>query len=144
MITSGEFSTITKSESETRAVAKQLSKTLTPGDIVLLIGDLGAGKTAFVKGFVEGLGLSDDVVSPTFTILNIYGEGVVNHYDLYRLDSSVEFENTGAHESLYLGGISLIEWPERVGLDYFPESAWRVEIQKISDSERKIIVTRNI
>ena len=133
----------TTSVEDTMKVAGAFAKSLSAGDIVLLSGDLGAGKTVFTRGFVKGLGINDDVVSPTFTIMNEYGDGRVNHFDLYRLNSIEEFESTGAQEALYSDAISIVEWPEIVGFDYFHGSAYVVKIEKLSDSVRNIEIKRN-
>ena len=77
---------LTNSAEETAALAKEYAKTLRKGDVVLLSGDLGAGKTTFVKGVAEGLGIDDPVISPTYAYLNVYG-GILYHYDCYRLSS---------------------------------------------------------
>ena len=132
----------TNSVEETMCVAKKFVKGLKSGDVVLLSGDLGAGKTVFTKGFVEGLGVNADVVSPTFTIMNQYG-GKVNHFDLYRLNSPEEFEATGAYEELFSSSISIVEWPEIVGFNYFPKSAYVVNILKMGETTREIIIKRN-
>ena len=133
----------TKSSAETESVAEAFAKSLKPGSIVLLSGDLGAGKTVFTKGFVRGSGVKNaDVVSPTFTIMNDYG-GKVNHFDLYRLNSVDEFESTGAFEQLYGDAISVVEWPEIVGFSYFPKTAYVVEIKKVGETEREIVIRGN-
>ena len=133
----------TNSSLETEKVAEAFAKGLKPADIILLSGDLGAGKTVFTKGFVKGVGIGDsEVVSPTFTIMNDYG-GKVYHFDLYRLNSVDEFEATGIYEQMFSDAISIVEWPEIVGFDYFPRTAYVVEIKKLSDSEREIIIRGN-
>lgn len=135
---------ISKSEKETIKIAKRFAKSLKPGAIVLLSGDLGAGKTVFSKGFCLGRGVKNDVVSPTFTIVNDYS-GKVNHYDLYRLSGVKEFEDTGAQELLYsLNAVSIVEWPEKVGFTYFPTFSKKVIIEKIDETKRKITITENI
>lgn len=134
---------ISKSERETEKIAKVIAKMLSEGDIVLLSGDLGAGKTVFAKGFVKGRGVKKaDVVSPTFTIMNDYGSGAVFHFDLYRLSSVAEFEAAGLHEVLFGGGVKLVEWPEKIGFNYFPSDVYRVIIEKVSEKSRKITITR--
>ena len=135
-------SVVTKNAKETMKVAKAFAKTLAEGDIVLLRGDLGAGKTVFAKGFVKGRNIKADVVSPTFTIMNYYGEGKVVHYDLYRLDSLAEFEAFGGMESLFLGGVKLVEWPEKIGLENFPENVYTALIEKNGDEVRKITIKK--
>jgi tRNA threonylcarbamoyladenosine biosynthesis protein TsaE len=106
----------THSESETAAVGRELAQTLAPGDVVLLHGDLGAGKTAFVKGLAEGLGISrDEVSSPTFTLIQEYhgGRVLLYHADLYRLNDPREIEDLGLGE-IAEGGVLAIEWAEKL------------------------------
>lgn len=138
-----DFKIVTNSSEETMSVAGNFAKALQSGDIVLLSGDLGAGKTVFSKGFVLGRGINADVVSPTFTIMNEYGSGKVYHFDLYRLNSPMEFEATGAYEQLFSDGVSIVEWPEIVGFDYFPSTAYVVKIDKLTDTSRSIEIKRN-
>lgn len=128
---------------ETKKIATKFAKSLKPGDIVLLAGDLGAGKTLFTKSVVEAFGIKDDVVSPTFTIMNEYGNGRIYHFDLYRLNSYEEFEATGAMEQMFSGAISMVEWPEVIGFECFPKEAIVVKILKKSDKERVIEIGRN-
>lgn len=137
-------SVVTKKEKETEKFAYKFAKTLKDGDIVLLSGDLGAGKTVFAKGFVRGLGEKNaDVVSPTFTIVNDYG-GKIFHFDLYRLGSAAEFEAAGLHEVLYGDGYKLVEWPEKIGFDYFSGEVYLVSIEKLDEKTRKICVDKKV
>jgi tRNA threonylcarbamoyladenosine biosynthesis protein TsaE len=104
------------SEAETRAIAAALAPTLTPGAVVLLSGDLGAGKTAFVRGLAEGLGLDpDEVTSPTFTLVHEYRGGRLPliHVDLYRLDRA-ELDEVGLDQDLAANGVTAVEWSERL------------------------------
>jgi tRNA threonylcarbamoyladenosine biosynthesis protein TsaE len=106
----------THSETETAAVARELAAALRAGDVVLLYGDLGAGKTAFVKGLAEGLAISrDEVTSPTFTLMQEYRGGRVPlfHVDLYRLDDPREIDDLGLDE-LAAQGVLAIEWAEKL------------------------------
>ena len=128
---------ISNNEEETRKISCSFSKKCNVGDIILLTGDLGAGKTVFAKGFAEGLGISDDVVSPTFTLMNNYDNRLL-HLDLYRLNSYEELASIGAEEFIYSDFISLIEWPERVGFDAFVGNVIVVTIEKIDNEKRKI------
>ena len=102
------------SERQTADIAADLARRLPPGAVVMLFGDLGAGKTAFVRGFVEGLGIDpDEVSSPTFTIVQAYGGGRVQHVDLYRLDPA-ETDDLGLEELPEAGALVCIEWADRL------------------------------
>lgn len=133
---------ISNSLEETEKIAENFAKTLKSGDIVLLSGDLGAGKTQFTKGVAKGLGINDTIPSPTFTIMNSY-ENRLFHFDLYRLHSFEELINVGAEEFLYSNGISILEWPECVGLENFPDYAIMVTILKLDEFKREIVIRRN-
>lgn len=133
---------ISNSLEETEKIAEDFAKKLRSGDIVLLSGDLGAGKTQFTKGVAKGLGIVDTIPSPTFTIMNSY-DNKLFHFDLYRLHSFEEFMNVGAEEFLYSDGISVLEWPECVGLENFPNYAIMVTILKLDEFKREIVIRRN-
>ena len=106
---------LSNSEQETLNIARALGETLKAGDIVALYGDLGSGKTVFVRGICESLGITD-VHSPTFTLVNEYdGQLPVFHFDVYRLEND-DWDLLGFDEYLYAKGISLVEWSERVHL----------------------------
>jgi tRNA threonylcarbamoyladenosine biosynthesis protein TsaE len=131
---------ITHSESETAAVGRNLAAHLQPGDIVLLYGDLGAGKTAFVRGLAEGLGIDPtDVSSPTFTIIQEYRGGRVPllHVDLYRLESK-EVADLGLDE-LGEGVVVAVEWADR--LPSTPARATSVRIRDASNDAREVDVS---
>ncbi len=129
---------ITKSEKETNKVAANFAKTCKKGDVVLLFGDLGAGKTVFSKGFVSAFSKSA-VTSPTFTIINTYeGKIPVYHFDLYRIEDEGELDLIGIQDYLYGDGICLVEWPERAQ-NVFPKNSKKVEIKKRGDNVREII-----
>jgi tRNA threonylcarbamoyladenosine biosynthesis protein TsaE len=106
---------ISKSEQETFAVGERVAGTLQPGTFVLLHGDLGAGKTAFVRGLASGLGIDpDEVSSPTFVLVQHYrGPMPLTHVDLYRLDSAAAVDDLGLEE-LAVGGVLAVEWAERL------------------------------
>ncbi|MCG2588408.1 tRNA (adenosine(37)-N6)-threonylcarbamoyltransferase complex ATPase subunit type 1 TsaE [Rhodohalobacter sulfatireducens] len=127
------------SPDETIKIAKEFAKTVKPGDVICLDGNLGAGKTQFVKGFVQGLGLSSDIVSsPTFTIINEYeGELPVYHFDCYRLEHVQEALEIGAEEYLYGDGVCVIEWPDRI-TDLLPPSAKHVTFSITGKKKREI------
>jgi tRNA threonylcarbamoyladenosine biosynthesis protein TsaE len=109
---------ILNSAEETFAFGKILAPHLPPNTILALSGDLGAGKTTFVQGLALGLGIKEEISSPTFVYLNIYEEGVLPlfHFDLYRLKSPADFVGLGFDEYLSRGGICAIEWPEKTEL----------------------------
>ena len=127
---------ITNSYLETVKLGEEYAKTLKGGDVVLLNGDLGAGKTAFTKGIAKGLGIEKEVLSPTYAYMNDYN-GVLYHYDCYRLSSGEDAEALGLTEYFYAGGISVVEWSENIS-DVLPKQVKRVEITKISENQRKI------
>ncbi|MBE6393676.1 MAG: tRNA (adenosine(37)-N6)-threonylcarbamoyltransferase complex ATPase subunit type 1 TsaE [Lentisphaerae bacterium] len=136
---------ITSSEEETENIGKSLAMSLSKGDAVLLRGNLGAGKTVFSRGFARGLGITEPVSSPTYTIVQEYelpDGGRLYHLDLYRI--------SGVNAALAFGvdeflddpqGISLIEWPDRID-GILPENAICVEIEHLSDSERRLTICR--
>ena len=139
------LSVITKTAEETMAVGGKFASTIGKGVVFTLVGDLGAGKTHFVKGFTKGLGSSDLVTSPTFTLLNIYqgGRMPVYHFDMYRLSSKEEAEELGFHEYFdleTLDGAVLVEWPSQVeGLINCPH--FEIKIEKIDENQRKITLS---
>ncbi len=136
----------TINEGETIALAEKLVKVFPKGTIITLTGDLGAGKTHFVKGLALGLGGRELVTSPTFTIMNVYESGrmPIYHFDMYRLSSREEAEELGFQEYFdpsALDGISVVEWPEKVaGLITVPHID--VKIVKGENGEREIYVGR--
>lgn len=133
----------TQSATETEQVAENFAQTLVGGEILLLKGDLGAGKTHFVKGLAMGLGIDDVVTSPTFALHNVYfGRLTLNHFDFYRIENSEEAEMLGLNELFYdKNAVSAIEWSERVA-DLLPPNCITVAIDKVSDSVRTITVQR--
>lgn len=106
----------TGSAEETRDLASAVSALARPGDVVVLAGDLGAGKTAFVQGFGRGMGVEDRITSPTFTLVHVYETGrlPVHHLDAYRLDQMSEALDLGLAEMLDDGGVVLIEWGDAI------------------------------
>ena len=131
---------ITHSEAETAAAGRDLAPRLAAGSTILLIGDLGAGKTAFVRGLAEGLGIpAEEVSSPTFTLVQEYRGGRLPlfHVDLYRLNDAREVEDLGLDE-VAAGGVLAIEWAER--LPRTPPDAIRVTIEHAGDAERRVAI----
>ena len=119
----------THSETETAAVARALAPTLRAGAVILLSGDLGAGKTAFVRGLAEGLGIDpNEVSSPTFTLVQEYRGGrlPLYHVDLYRL-KSIEVDDLGLDEMALGGGVVAIEWPDRLPRPFAEAITVRIE-----------------
>jgi tRNA threonylcarbamoyladenosine biosynthesis protein TsaE len=141
----------TTSEEETIAFGEQFAAWLEVGDVVGISGDLGAGKTEFVKGVCDYFSVQDLVSSPTFTIINQYagttpdGEAVkLYHVDLYRIDTPKDLAEVGFDECVYAhDAIKLVEWPEKAE-SHMPPHAWRVQIDPSDDGEdvRVITVTR--
>jgi tRNA threonylcarbamoyladenosine biosynthesis protein TsaE len=131
----------TASEEETAAVARTLAGGLAAGDVVLLTGNLGAGKTAFVRGLAEGLGIdAREVSSPTFTLVHEYRGGrlTLYHVDLYRLDRAAT-DDLGLDELGVTDGVLAIEWPDRLTHSLTP--ATRVKIEIVDDTTRRISIT---
>lgn len=126
------------SEAETEAAGARFSENLPAGTLVALYGDLGAGKTAFVRGMARGMGIDARVNSPTFTIVNEYlGEKELYHFDMYRLASSDELFDIGWEDYLSRGGVCAVEWSENVS-DAFEGDEITVRITKSSDHGRII------
>lgn len=128
--------TITKSAKETEKFAYEYAKTLIAGDVVLLDGDMGAGKTVFAKGVARGLGISEEVTSPTYAYMNDY-DGRLFHYDCYRIESPEQAEQLGLADYFDMGGICLVEWAQNIA-PLLPREVKRVQIKKINENEREI------
>lgn len=132
---------VTHSPEETMTLAGKIAKQIKPGTVIALCGNLGSGKTTFLKGFTAGLGLQDKdaVTSPTFSILHIYDcSPKVYHFDLYRLESEKEILNIGFEELIEdIDAIKCIEWAEKApGL--MPQEMMRVQFETVGENERKI------
>ena len=121
----------TFSEKETYDLGKELGAKAVPGQILCIDGDLGVGKTVFTKGFAKGLGVEEDVVSPTFTIIQIYDEGQLPlyHFDVYRIGEPEEMYEIGFEDYFYGEGVCLIEWASLIE-ELLPENAVRIKIEK--------------
>lgn len=134
----------THSADETFEFGRKMGMEAKPGLVICLDGDLGSGKTVFTKGFGAGLGVSEPVVSPTFTVLQIYEEGrlPLYHFDVYRIDDPYEMEEIGYRDYFYGEGVTIIEWSELIE-ELIPADAVRITISKdtsISFDYRKITV----
>ncbi len=132
-----EKSMIAKSARETQAFAQNYAAALRPGDVVLLYGEMGAGKTEFVKGLAKGLGIEEEITSPTYAYMNDYG-GRLYHFDCYRLAGGAQAEALGLTDYFDAGGICVLEWPQNIA-DVLPAGCKRVEIRKLGEEEREIV-----
>ena len=128
----------TNSPEETEAIGQLLAARLKPGTVIAFEGDLGAGKTAFTRGLARGLGATDRVTSPTYTIVNEYlgGKMPLFHFDMYRLESSDDLFDIGWEDYLERGGICAVEWSENV--KDAMEGALTVRIEKTGETSRTI------
>ena len=131
---------LTHSPAQTEEVGAALGKILNPGTILAYEGDLGAGKTAFTRGLARGLGCTDMVTSPTYTIVNEYlsGRMPLFHFDMYRLRSSDDLFDIGWEDYLERGGVCAVEWSENVA-DAM-EDVIRIRIEKLGDESRRITI----
>ena len=129
---------LTNSPAETESVGAALGKVLLPGTVLAYRGDLGAGKTAFTRGLAKGLGCTDIVTSPTYTIVNEYLSGRLPlfHFDMYRLASSEDLWDIGWEDYLDRGGICAVEWSENV--EDALDGAVNVTIEKLGEDTRRI------
>lgn len=129
-----------KSEKDTEQIGQDFAKNLPGSTVVAMYGDLGAGKTAFVRGMAKGMGLDCRVSSPTFTIVNEYlGERELIHFDMYRLNDADELFDIGWEDYLNRGAVCAVEWSENVQDAFFGDETV-VRIEKLGDTERKITI----
>ena len=129
---------VTRDPADTRALAAELAVAARPGDLISLIGELGAGKTQFAKGFGAGLGIEDTIVSPSFVLMAEYrGRLPLFHIDLYRLADAAEALAGGLIDERQAEGVTLIEWAERMA-DAMPAERLEVLIQGTGDDPRRI------
>ncbi|KAA0543401.1 tRNA (adenosine(37)-N6)-threonylcarbamoyltransferase complex ATPase subunit type 1 TsaE [Bacillus sp. BGMRC 2118] len=132
------FEWITNNEEETRELACRIGERAKPGDVFLLEGDLGAGKTTFTKGVAKGLGITRNVNSPTFTIIKEYqGRMPLYHMDVYRMDDA--FEDLGFDEYFNGEGVSVVEWAHLIQ-DQLPDEYGLITIKRIDDTKRTIML----
>lgn len=132
---------ITHAPEQTEALGERLAARLRPGDVVAYYGGLGAGKTAFTRGLARGLGVTEPVTSPTYTIVNEYlsGRMPLFHFDMYRLSSSEELFDIGWEDYLQRGGVCAVEWSENVA-DAL-EGAVEVRLERTGEESRRITIT---
>lgn len=130
----------TNSPLETESLGAELARQLTPGTVIAYTGDLGAGKTAFTRGLARGLGVTERVTSPTFTIVNEYEGGRLPlfHFDMYRLGSSDELYDIGWEDYLSRGGVCAVEWSEIVD-DALDSDIIRIDIRRGESDDQRII-----
>ncbi|OHD12456.1 MAG: tRNA (adenosine(37)-N6)-threonylcarbamoyltransferase complex ATPase subunit type 1 TsaE [Spirochaetes bacterium GWD1_27_9] len=128
------------SEENTFLLAKEYAQGIKSGDVILLEGTLGAGKSIFARGLLAGLDVDSNVPSPTFTLVNEYkGKYTIYHFDFYRLNDPFELYEIGFEDYIYSDGVSLIEWAEKGG-DLIPTNSIKVTIKITSDNEREIVI----
>jgi tRNA threonylcarbamoyladenosine biosynthesis protein TsaE len=134
-----------KSELDTREFGKELAKKLKPGDVVALIGDLGTGKTTLTKSIAEGLGITEMITSPTFTIVQEYTEGrlPLYHFDVYRLCDLEEMYELGYEEYFFGQGVCVVEWADQI-MEIIPEDAIVIRIQYGAKEDERIYDIENL
>ena len=131
---------ISKNEHETEEIGERFAASLSGGAVIAMYGDLGAGKTAFVRGMARGMGLDCRVSSPTFTIVNEYlGERELIHFDMYRLSSADELFDIGWEDYISRGAVCAVEWSENVEDAFFGDEIV-VTIEKLGNNERRITI----
>ena len=131
---------ITENEQETEELGARFASELPGGTVIAMYGDLGAGKTAFVRGMARGMGLDCRVSSPTFTIVNEYlGKRELIHFDMYRLSSADELFDIGWEDYLRRGAVCAVEWSENVSDAFFGDEI-NVRIEKLGDNKRRITI----
>ena len=128
---------LSDSPEQTLTFGENYAKNLKPNAVVVLNGEMGAGKTVLTKGIAKGLGIEDEVLSPTYAYMNDYS-GKLFHFDCYRLTSGAQAEALGLCDYFYAGGVCVIEWAENIQ-DALPENYKPVTIEKLGEGKRKII-----
>ncbi len=130
------------SVAQTQKIGAMLSKQLEPNDVLILLGDMGAGKSEFTRGLARGLGVTGYVTSPTFTIMQLHDSGrlPLYHFDWYRLESAEELYELSMDEYLQNGGVAVVEWPSRAP-EVLPESYLEVRLEPVGDDERRLTLT---
>ena len=135
---------ISNSPEETKQLGMLLAEELQPGDVILLEGPLGAGKSEFARGVAKGLGVAETVTSPSFTILNVYESGrlPLYHFDWYRLESAEELFELGMDEYLGGAGVALVEWPGQCP-EALPERFLMIELLPLDENRRELRINRH-
>ncbi len=126
----------TENAEQTQSLGEQFASGLKKGSVVLLKGEMGAGKTVFVKGIAKALGITERITSPTYAYMNDY-DGILYHYDCYRLSSGEDAEGLGLTDYFYADGICVIEWSENIK-DVLPKNCIEVKIEKTGENQRRI------
>ncbi len=133
---------ISHSEEETRAFAERLGRSARPGAVFAVTGGLGAGKTIMAKGIAKGMGIDEEITSPTFTLLEIYeGDPPLYHFDLYRIERSEELDSLFFEEYWEGEGVSVIEWADRAS-GRLPRDRTVIMIERTGDTSRRITIER--
>ena len=129
------------SAAETRLLGERIAGRLKPGDVLLLYGELGAGKSELTRGIAKGLGVKETLTSPSFTILNVYESGrcPLYHFDWYRLKNADELFELGLDEYLGSDGIAVVEWAEKCP-EAIPEGAMEISLETTGEEQRKIVI----
>ena len=132
---------ITRSAAETVGLGKVIGERLRPGDVIAYRGGLGAGKTTITRGIAIGMGLGDEVSSPTFALVNVYEGGSTQlcHFDMYRIGSEDELDAIGFYDYLEQGSVLAVEWSENIE-NALPEGTVFIDLERLSDNERRIII----
>ena len=138
-----ELSFLTKDADETALLGEKLAKIIKSSDLIFLQGELGSGKTTFMRGFLRGLNFTGKVKSPSYTLLEQYElELTINHFDLYRFKDQREWDDAGFNEFINSNDINVIEWPEKA-VDVIPISDLTIFFAYLDDKKRNIVITGN-
>ena len=141
MTYSSRMELVTRGPEETQALGRRLGELMEGGELVLMVGDLGAGKTCLTQGIAWGLGVNEYARSPTFVLVSEYeGRHTLFHADLYRVDDPLEIEDLGLDETYGNGGVCVVEWAEK-GESLFPADHLRVEIT-VTGAEERVVELR--
>jgi tRNA threonylcarbamoyladenosine biosynthesis protein TsaE len=133
-----EIETVSRSPEESQEIGRRIGALTQPGDVILLVGELGSGKTCLTQGIAWGLGIKEPALSPTFVIMrDMHGRLLLYHMDLYRLDRVEETQDLGLDEYFYGHGVCVVEWADKAMTVMPPEHLY-IEISYISDTERRI------